>query len=75
MSFGFRRKRGFDGFNQRGRTGRTKGRGDDGPEGPPTNCICSQCGLVVPREPVIPCFQKNCPKCGSIMTRQFLKDK
>jgi len=73
MPFGFRRKRGFDGINQ-GRKARMKGRGGCGPGGPPTNCICSQCELVVPREPGIPCFQRNCPKCGSLMTRQFLKD-
>ncbi len=73
MPFGFRRRRGFDRINHRGRAGRMSGRGIYGPGGPPTNCICSQCGLVVPREPGIPCFQRNCLKCGSLMTRQFLK--
>lgn len=44
-----------------------------GPGGPSTDCICPQCLLVFPHHPGIPCFQKNCPQCGSPLTRKFLR--
>jgi hypothetical protein len=40
--------------------------------GPPANCICPKCGLVMPHQRGIPCFQTKCPQCSSPMTRQFL---
>jgi uncharacterized protein len=67
------------GGQQRGSKGRGfgggRGPGAIGSGGPPTNCICPQCRLVVPHKPGVPCFQRNCPQCGSIMTRQFLKSE
>lgn len=66
MPFGFGRGRG------RGRGFRGgRGRGGFGPEMPPTNCICPNCGMIIPHQPAVPCFRKKCPRCGSPMTRQF----
>lgn len=66
------------GFGRKGGKGRgiKGGRGSEdgsGAGGSPTNCVCPACGLVMPREPGIPCFQRRCPTCGSPMARQFLK--
>lgn len=72
MPFGFGKGRGSRKISGPGRTGQKKGMGRWGHGGPPTNCVCPQCGIVVPREPGIPCFQMRCPRCGSFMTRQFL---
>ena len=63
--------------------GRGKGRGfrgDRGPGGfgrgrPPANCICPNCGAVVPHCPGQPCFQTKCPRCNSPMTRQFFSEE
>jgi hypothetical protein len=71
MPFGFGRGRRSTGMNKQDRSG--KGMGGLGHGGPPTNCICPQCGLVVPHEPGIPCYQRKCPQCGSLMARQFIK--
>lgn len=51
----------------RGRTGFRAGRA----VGVPENCICPQCGTVIPHKIGVPCFQTACPNCGSAMTRQF----
>jgi len=40
--------------------------------GLPANCICPKCGLVMPHQRGIPCFQTKCPQCSSPMARQFL---
>jgi hypothetical protein len=52
--------------------GRGKGRGRMGGNrlGPVGNCICPSCGNVVVHEQSLPCYQINCPKCGTKMTRQ-----
>lgn len=73
MPFGFGRGRGSDKTRGRSnfRTGKRMAKWGLG--GPPTDCICPQCGHVAPREPGVPCFQKKCPQCGSFMARQFLK--
>ena len=51
--------------------GRGRGRGG-GPfaAGPGGNCVCPKCGHKEPHIVRQPCNQKNCPKCGTIMTRQ-----
>jgi len=60
-----------------GRGGRGRGfRGGRGPVGfgpgmPPSTCVCPKCGLVVPQKLGLPCFQTECPRCNSPMTRQF----
>ena len=33
-------------------------------------CVCPQCGHLTPHERGVPCAQKKCPQCGTIMTRQ-----
>ncbi len=33
-------------------------------------CICPQCGTKVPHKRGAPCTSENCPKCGSVMTRE-----
>jgi len=38
--------------------------------GPGGECICPECGTVVPHEAGIPCSYKVCPKCGSKMMRK-----
>ena len=38
--------------------------------GPGGECICPQCGTTVPHEAGIPCYNKNCPKCGAKMVRK-----
>lgn len=38
--------------------------------GPGGNCICPNCGYRVPHPAGQPCNQKQCPKCGSVMTRE-----
>ncbi|MBU1627655.1 DUF5320 domain-containing protein [bacterium] len=39
--------------------------------GPGGNCVCSACGEKLPHQQGTPCTQLKCPKCGSLMTREF----
>lgn len=69
MQFRVRRR------GNRGRGGSFRsGRGSESfvRSGPPANCICPMCGLVMPHQRGTPCFQTKCPQCSSPMTRQFL---
>lgn len=34
------------------------------------NCLCPKCGNREPHERGVPCLQKQCPKCGTAMTRE-----
>lgn len=34
------------------------------------NCLCPKCGYLKPHEPGTPCVSTQCPRCGSVMTRQ-----
>ncbi|OPZ36034.1 MAG: hypothetical protein BWY96_02458 [Spirochaetes bacterium ADurb.BinA120] len=38
--------------------------------GPGGECVCPDCGATAPHERGIPCTQKQCPRCGSPMTRR-----
>lgn len=38
--------------------------------GPGGNCVCPKCGATVPHVAGQPCNQRDCPKCGTKMTRQ-----
>jgi len=52
--------------------GRGGGRGRmGGPRsaGPGGSCVCPQCGHKVPHKVGTPCYQMECPKCGTRMTR------
>lgn len=55
----------------RGRTsGAGQGRmGGQFAAGPGGQCVCPGCGYSVPHSPGQPCNQKQCPKCGAVMTR------
>jgi len=49
----------------RGRRGRMGGFGT-GPDG---NCVCPSCGATTPHRQGQPCYEVQCPKCGTKMTR------
>jgi hypothetical protein len=53
------------GGSRRGRMGGT--RAGAGPAG---ECVCPKCGTVATHEVGIPCYKKNCPKCGAKMVRR-----
>ena len=54
------------GFNQGGAgKGRMGGKG----LGPAGECVCPKCGTKTPHDRGVPCMQKKCPQCGSLMTR------
>jgi predicted Fe-Mo cluster-binding NifX family protein len=33
-------------------------------------CVCPQCGQTEPHQRGVPCFERQCPKCGIAMIRQ-----
>jgi hypothetical protein len=47
-----------------GRMGGTKAAGPGG------YCVCPNCGHKVPHPVGQPCYQTNCPKCGTQMIRE-----
>jgi len=53
--------------------GQGQGRGRMGgpfAAGPGGNCACPKCGHQTPHVVGQPCNQRDCPKCGTKMTRQ-----
>lgn len=53
-----------------GGRGRTGGSGMPGQgAGVGGKCVCPQCGYSESHERGNPCDRKNCPRCGTIMTR------
>lgn len=63
---------GRGGGGGRGRRGGGGGRGlGGGPyaAGPGGSCVCPNCGNRVPHQVGVPCYNRNCPKCGTKMTR------
>jgi len=38
--------------------------------GPSGNCVCPKCGYKETHQTGVPCYQKKCPKCGSLMIRE-----
>jgi hypothetical protein len=49
--------------------GRGRGRGPGYGLGPAGECYCPNCGHREVHERAAPCFNKKCPKCGTLMTR------
>jgi hypothetical protein len=38
--------------------------------GPTGNCVCPGCGEKVPHQRGTPCYNMNCPKCGTKLIRE-----
>ncbi len=54
-----------------GKSGRGQGRlGGALAGGAGGTCLCPKCGNSEPHERGVPCLQKKCPKCGTVMTRE-----
>jgi predicted Fe-Mo cluster-binding NifX family protein len=54
-----------------GRGGQGRGRmGGPLAGGAGGTCLCPKCGHREPHERGVPCVQKQCPKCGTAMTRE-----
>jgi len=47
-----------------------RGRGGGFGAGPGGYCVCPNCGEKAPHELGTPCYQQQCPKCGTPMTRE-----
>ena len=63
------------GSGRGGGAGRGRGGGPGqmgGPKaaGPDGNCVCPNCGHRMPHVVGQPCYQKQCPECGTQMTRE-----
>jgi len=62
---------GSDGGQGQGRGGQGRGRmGGPLAGGAGGACLCPKCGHREPHELGAPCLQKQCPKCGTAMTRE-----
>lgn len=53
----------------RGLGGGGRMRGTRPGAGPSGECVCPSCGARVPHKAGIPCYNTNCPKCGTRMVR------
>ena len=60
-----------------GGRGRGMGRGGGGRmggnrpgSGPSGNCVCPNCGHEVRHQVGVPCYEVECPKCGTKMTKE-----
>jgi len=38
--------------------------------GPGGNCVCPKCGASVPHQRGVPCYELNCPQCGTKMVKR-----
>jgi predicted Fe-Mo cluster-binding NifX family protein len=62
---------GSGGGQGQGRGGQGRGRmGGPLAGGAGGTCLCPKCGHREPHERGVPCVQKQCPKCGTAMTRE-----
>lgn len=55
-------------------TGQELGRGQEQGSGLTTrrrgDCMCPSCGFSMPQESGVQCYNKHCPRCGTIMTNK-----
>ncbi|RLC27844.1 MAG: hypothetical protein DRH32_09795, partial [Deltaproteobacteria bacterium] len=49
---------------------RGQGRGGGFAAGPGGNCICPNCGEKIAHKMGGACYEQQCPKCGTAMTRE-----
>lgn len=65
------KRTGKGGGQGRSQTGQKRGRmGGPLAAGDVGTCFCPKCGHREPHERGVPCMQKQCPKCGTAMTRE-----
>jgi len=38
--------------------------------GPAGKCVCPSCGEKIEHQTGVPCYERKCPKCGTMMTRE-----
>jgi len=38
--------------------------------GPAGECVCPSCGATAPHQAGVPCYQIECPNCGTSMVRK-----
>ncbi|MEN6321113.1 MAG: DUF5320 family protein [Syntrophaceae bacterium] len=53
-----------------GQVGARQGRGGGFAAGPGGYCVCTNCGERALHKLGQPCYQQECPKCGTAMTRE-----
>ena len=47
-----------------------RGQGGGFAAGPGGYCVCQKCGERLPHQLGTPCYEQQCPKCGTVMTRE-----
>jgi len=62
--------KGPSGQRQRAGDGSGRGQGGGSTPGPGGNCVCPNCGEKIPHQQGVPCYGKQCPKCGKAMVRE-----
>ena len=57
-------------FETTGRGVNRNPKGDKPGSGPSGYCVCPSCGHKIKHSRATPCNNRNCPKCGTKMTRE-----
>jgi len=47
-----------------------RNRGNKAGSGPVGNCVCPNCGKEITHERGVPCYELECPECGSKMIKE-----